>query len=256
MITLGIDIGSITVKCALLKDNEILATEIDFTGYNVKKAWKVLLDRILEKANLALEQIDSIVSTGYGRESVDIAHKKITEISCHGAGAHFLEPSVRTIIDIGGQDSKIISLNEKGKVVDFVMNDKCAAGTGRFLEVMARAMGVDLEEFGELSLRSKKAVKISNLCTVFAESEVISMISKGEAREDIIAGIHNSIASRIYSMANRINLIPPFMLTGGVAKNKGVVKSIEEKLGQKIIVTPYAQLNGAIGAAYLATHLV
>ncbi|GAB6888258.1 BadF/BadG/BcrA/BcrD ATPase family protein [Desulfothermus okinawensis JCM 13304] len=252
MITAGIDIGSTTVKCAILKDGEIIATAIDFTGYNVKEAWKKILYNAVEKAGISRDKIDRIISTGYGRESVDIANKKITEITCHGAGAHFLQPNVRTVIDIGGQDSKAISLDKNGRVLDFVMNDKCAAGTGRFLEVMARAMEVDLDQFGKLSMEAKDPVKISSLCTVFAESEVISMISQGKSREDIIAGIHRSIASRVYSMASRLDIRPPIMLTGGVAKNKGLVKELSEKVGQDLIISPYAQLNGAIGAAYLA----
>jgi len=252
MLTAGIDIGSTTVKCAILKDNEIVATAIDFTGYNVKKAWQNILSKALDKAKLSTNQIDNIISTGYGRDSVDIANKKITEITCHAAGAHFLEPGVRTVIDIGGQDSKAISLDEDGRVIDFVMNDKCAAGTGRFLEVMARAMEVDLDKFGELSMVAREPVKISSLCTVFAESEVISMISQGKSREDIIAGIHRSIATRVYSMASRLDIRSPIMLTGGVAKNRGVVSALKEKLGDNLIISPYAQLNGAIGAAYLA----
>ncbi len=254
MISVGIDIGSITVKCAVIKDNEILATSLDLTGFDVKKAWNKVFYDTINKANILEKQIDYIISTGYGRESVDIADKKITEITCHGAGAHFLDPRVRTVIDIGGQDSKAISLDKNGRILDFVMNDKCAAGTGRFLEVMARAMGVDLKEFGNLSLEAKDPVKISSLCTVFAESEVITMVSKGKKREDIIAGIHNSIASRTFSMANRLQISPPIMLTGGVAKNKGLVKALEKKFAQDIIVSPFAQLNGAIGAAYLAQN--
>lgn len=252
MITAGIDIGSTTAKCVILKDGDIVATAIDFTGYNVKEAWNKVLSQALNKANISIDKIDNTISTGYGRDSVDIANKKITEITCHGAGAHFLNPNVRTVIDIGGQDSKAISIDDNGRVLDFVMNDKCAAGTGRFLEVMARAMEVDLDKFGELALKAKEPVKISSLCTVFAESEVISMISKGKLREDIIAGIHNAIASRIYSMANRLNIKPPIMLTGGVAKNKGLVFALSQKLGHELLISPYAQLNGAIGAAYLA----
>jgi len=181
--------------------------------------------------------------------------KAMTEIICHGAGAHYLNPRARSVIDIGGQDSKAIVLDEKGKVKNFAMNDKCAAGTGRFLEVMARALEVDLNGFGALSLKACDPSRISSLCTVFAESEVISLISKGEKRENIIAGIHESIAARIAAMANRLRISPLVVMTGGVAKNIGVVKALEKKIGMAVEVSEYAQVNGAIGAAILATGL-
>jgi predicted CoA-substrate-specific enzyme activase len=163
-----------------------------------------------------------------------------------------LNPAVRSIIDIGGQDSKAIVADENGSVQDFAMNDKCAAGTGRFLEVMARALEVDIDDFGEVSLKADTPAKISSLCTVFAESEVISLIAKGERRENIIAGIHASIAARVAAMAGRIGLAAPVMMTGGVAKNKGVVSALENKLGQAIEVSPKTQVTGAIGAALIA----
>jgi predicted CoA-substrate-specific enzyme activase len=195
------------------------------------------------------------VSTGYGRNSVKFMDKAMTEIICHGAGAHYLNPRTRSVIDIGGQDSKAIVLDEKGKVKNFAMNDKCAAGTGRFLEVMARALEVDLDGFGALSLRAGDPSRISSLCTVFAESEVISLISKGEKRENIIAGIHESIAARIAAMTNRLRIAPLVVMTGGVAKNIGVVKALERKIGMAVEVSEYAQVNGAIGAALLAMGL-
>jgi predicted CoA-substrate-specific enzyme activase len=199
--------------------------------------------------------VDQIVSTGYGRNNVDLAHKKITEIMCHAAGAwHFL-PKTKSVIDIGGQDSKFIRLGEDGGVSDFVMNDKCAAGTGRFLEVMARALELNLEDFGKLSLMAKKPAKISSMCTVFAESEVISLISKGESRENIIAGIHESIASRMVSMMGRARVEKPVVMTGGVAKNIGIQTALEKKLGVKIDIPGTAQVNGAIGAALLGQKM-
>ncbi|MEK6655416.1 MAG: acyl-CoA dehydratase activase, partial [Thermodesulfobacteriota bacterium] len=174
---------------------------------------------------------------------------------CHAAGARFLDPSVRSLIDIGGQDSKAVVMDGNGKVVNFTMNDKCAAGTGRFLEVMARALEADLDEFGELSLKAERPANISSLCTVFAESEVISLISKGETRENIIAGIHEAIASRVAAMANRIGLAAPVMMTGGVARNIGVVRALEKAIGMSVVVSPHAQVAGAIGAASLAQEL-
>jgi (R)-2-hydroxyacyl-CoA dehydratese activating ATPase len=184
-----------------------------------------------------------------------MADRVVTEITCHAAGARFLDPSVRSLIDIGGQDSKAIVMDAQGKVVNFAMNDKCAAGTGRFLEVMARALEADLDEFGALSLKAEHPAKISSLCTVFAESEVISLIAKGETRENIIAGIHEAIASRVSAMANRIGLTPPLMMTGGVARNIGVVRALEKVIGMAVTVSPHAQLTGAIGAAAIAREV-
>jgi predicted CoA-substrate-specific enzyme activase len=255
MITAGIDIGSITAKAALFDKGKVMATKVIFTGYNAEAAGLKVYEEVLKEAGVDKSQVAKIVSTGYGRNSVKFADKSYTEIMCHATGAHFLNPHIRSIIDIGGQDSKAILLDDKGKVKNFVMNDKCAAGTGRFLEVMARAMEVNLDEFGAMSIKSKQPSKISSLCTVFAESEVISLIAKGEQRQDIIAGIHESIAARITSMIGRLGLQEPVMITGGVARNVGVVHALEKKLGMKIEVSPFAQVNGAIGAAVLAASL-
>lgn len=255
MITAGIDIGSITAKAAFLDENHILGTRVIFTGYNAKKAGRTVLDDTLAALDMPASDIHAIVSTGYGRNTVDFADKAITEITCHGAGAHYIDPEVRTIIDVGGQDSKVIRINEAGKVVDFAMNDKCAAGTGRFLEVMARAMEMDLDVFGDIFLKSQNPSKISSICTVFAESEVISLIAKGETRENIIAGIHESVAARVSALAKRVGVVEPVMMTGGVAKNVGAVRALEKKLDTVIRVSEYAQLNGAIGAAILARNL-
>lgn len=252
MITVGIDIGSITAKAAVLKDNEIIAVRIMNTGYNAKNSGDILFEGIVSGLGLNPSDIHGIVATGYGRKSIAFANQAITEITCHAAGARYLNQDVRSVIDIGGQDSKVIVLDETGRVKDFAMNDKCAAGTGRFLEVMARALEVDIADFGSLSLAAKKPSSISSLCTVFAESEVISLISKGESRENIIAGIHDSIAARVASMAGRIRWMAPVMMTGGVAKNSGVVLSLEKKIGYPILVSPNAQFTGAIGAAIIA----
>ncbi len=255
MRTAGIDIGSITAKAAIVEDGEILGTKIIFTGYNAEAAGLKVYENLLSESGLDTSSISKIVSTGYGRNSVKFADKTFTEIMAHAAGAYFLNPKIRTIIDIGGQDSKAMALDERGKVRNFVMNDKCAAGTGRFLEVMARALEVNLDEFGAMSLQSKQPSKISSLCTVFAESEVISLIARGEKRQDIIAGIHESIAARVSSMLARVGISEPVMITGGVARNAGVVDALTRKLGVKIAVSSYAQVNGAIGAAVLASSL-
>jgi predicted CoA-substrate-specific enzyme activase len=255
MITAGIDVGSISAKAALVKNNDIVTTRVILTGYNAQNAGRQVYDQALGEAGIDAARVDKIVATGYGRNSIGFADKAVTEITCHAAGAYFLNPEVRSIIDIGGQDSKAIVLDESGKVKDFAMNDKCAAGTGRFLEVMARALEVDLDAFGPLSLAAEKSAPISSLCTVFAESEVISLIAKGEKRENIIAGIHASIGARVVSMAKRIGVRPPIMMTGGVAKNIGVVKALEEKLGTVLHVSENAQVTGAIGAALIAATL-
>ncbi len=255
MITAGIDVGSITTKAAVMADGNILGTRIIFTGYNSEAAGRKVYEELLEELGIERTAVSRVVSTGYGRRSVKFVDKSMTEIICHGTGAHYLNPHIRSVIDIGGQDSKAILLDEKGKVKNFAMNDKCAAGTGRFLEVMARAMEVDLDGFGALSLKAGNPSGISSLCTVFAESEVISLISRGERRENIIAGIHESIAARTVAMANRVGIIPPVVMTGGVAKNIGVVAALEKKLSMTIGVSEYAQVNGAIGAAVLAVGL-
>jgi predicted CoA-substrate-specific enzyme activase len=255
MITAGIDIGSITTKAAVMAEGKILGTRVIFTGYNAEQAGTKVYEELLKELGTEKSDVRRVVSTGYGRNSVKFMDKAMTEIICHGAGAHYLNPHARSVIDIGGQDSKAIVLDERGKVKNFAMNDKCAAGTGRFLEVMARALEVDLDGFGALSLRAGDPSRISSLCTVFAESEVISLISKGEKRENIIAGIHESIAARIAAMANRLRIAPLVVMTGGVAKNIGVVKALERKIGMAVEVSEYAQVNGAIGAAFLATGL-
>ncbi len=252
MITVGVDVGSITAKAAVINDDGIAATKVILTGYNSKNAGKQVFKGVLANAGIESSQVDCIIATGYGRNSVNFADKAVTEITCHAAGAHYLNPDIRSIIDIGGQDSKAIVINENGKVIDFAMNDKCAAGTGRFLEVMARALEVNLDEFGNMSLKADNAASISSLCTVFAESEVVSLISKGENRQNIIAGIHESIASRVVAMGNRIGLRDPVMMTGGVAKNIGVVRALEKKINTSISVSENAQVTGAIGAGLIA----
>ena len=252
MITVGIDVGSITTKAAVVEDGKLISDKIVTTGYNAKAAGRKIFEEITADLDIDGSSIKRIISTGYGRKSLKFADKAVTEITCHAVGAHYLNPRVRSVIDIGGQDSKAISIDERGGVKDFAMNDKCAAGTGRFLEVMARALEVDLENFGNLSITADHPSKISSLCTVFAESEVISLISQGEKRENIIAGIHESIAARVSAMAKRVGIKTPIMMTGGVAKNVGVRKALETKLGQPIEVSEKTQVTGAIGAALIA----
>lgn len=252
MITLGIDVGSITTKAVLISGGQVIGSGLAPSGYRPEESARNALAEALKGLVIDRDKIARVVATGYGRKSVSFADKAITEISCHAEGASFLIPSVRFVIDVGGQDSKAILLNGEGKVLNFIMNDKCAAGTGRFLEVMARALELSLDEMTVLSNLSTSPAKISSLCTVFAESEVISLIARGEARENIVAGIHEAIAQRIVAMARRLGIIGPVMITGGVAKNGGVVNALAKVLGEPVKTSPLGQFAGAIGAALLA----
>lgn len=251
----GIDIGSITAKAALMKDGRLAGTRVIASGYNTRKAAERVFEELLEKTGIHRSEVGKIIATGYGRNSAVFADKAVTEITCHAAGAYYQDRSVRVVIDIGGQDSKAILMDSSGHVLDFIMNDKCAAGTGRFLEVMARALETDLDAFGDLAANATKAVTISSLCTVFAESEVISLIAAGETRENIIFGIHESVAARVSGMALRIALAGPVMMTGGVSMNPGVVRAMEKRLALPVRTTPLAQVNGALGAAFLASKM-
>ena len=238
MYSMGIDSGSTSTNAVLLNEKkEILASAVIRTGARSKESAERILEEILKKAQLRQEDLSCIVSTGYGRVGIPFADKNVTEISCHAKGAHFLNPSVRTILDIGGQDSKAIRLDENGDVADFVMNDKCAAGTGRFLEMMARTLEVDLDELGLISLTSKEQVEISSMCSVFAESEVISLIAQNKETADIAHGIHRAIAGRAVSLMKRVEMEPGYMMTGGVAKNPGLVRVLEEMLGAPLYIS-------------------
>jgi len=248
----GIDIGAGTAKAVILDNKEIIAFSVIPVSGDINKAVEEVIDDALDKAGLLLGSLDYVVSTGWGRDAVPFANASTTEIICHASGVHFLIPQARTIVDIGAQDSKVIRVNNKGKVVDFVMNDKCAAGTGRFLEVMAQVLGLKLEEMGPISLASKNVCNISNTCTVFAETEVVSLRAQGKAVEDLIAGIHRAIASRVVIMGSGINLEQETVFTGGVAKNIGVQKALEEVGGVKCVVPAEPQVTGALGAALIA----
>ena len=249
----GIDIGSLSSEALLIGEDGILGYSIMSTGTNPQRTARNCLEDALAKANVDEQGIFGVVATGYGRIRVPFADKEITEITCHGRGAHFLFPGTRTVIDIGGQDSKVIILDAQRKVVDFVMNDKCAAGTGRFLEVMAGALETGLEEMGVLSLKARSRISISSMCTVFAESEVVSLIAQGARREDIIGGLHDSIASRIYRMAKRLPIDGEITFTGGVAKNLGMVDALKRRFKTPINLPEEPQIVGALGAALIAT---
>ncbi len=254
MITAGIDIGSLTTKVVIMMNGNVAGYTIKRTGSNqiqtLNETWKELL----KLTNLNERDVKRCVATGYGRFNVPFADKVYTEITCHARGCKYLFPSARGIIDIGGQDSKTISLDENGRIEDFAMNDRCAAGTGRFLEVMSEALDVKLENFGSYYKKSTKKLRISSTCTVFAESEVVSLISGGEKKEDIIRGLCRAITERILSLTGRVNLEGDIIFTGGVAKNEGVIMALKEKLGT-VYIPPEPQITGAIGAAILASEL-
>lgn len=249
---LGIDAGASATKAVIVdKEGEIVSYAIVPSGINFKVSSENALRKALKKADLSLKNIVYAVSTGYGRALVN-AKSTSSEIICISRGIHKLLPSVRTIIDVGGQDSKAIRLDENGRVSNFVMNDKCAAGTGRFLEVMSNILEKPIEELSRLHFKSSKPIKISSTCTVFAESEVISHISQGSEIEDAIAGLHEAIAERIYTMSSRIGFQKDVAFTGGVAKNRGFVDALSKKIGFTPVLPEEPQIVCAFGAALAA----
>lgn len=248
----GVDVGSLTTKAVIL-NGTVVGKGIIPTGVRPVQNGEVALHAALESAGLKREDLSYVVATGYGRIKAPYANETVTEITCHAQGAHFLRPTVRTVVDMGGQDCKAIRLDEQGAVIDFAMNDKCAAGTGRFFEVMARAFGSTLEELGPLSLTVEEILPMSSTCTVFAESETVSLLARGESPAKIIRGIHYAIANRISGMFARVGVEDEVLFTGGVAKNIGMRKALEEVLDSKILVSDFdPQLNGALGAAVIA----
>lgn len=248
----GVDIGSLSTDVVILRGDETLSHAIVPTLASSEKAAEEAFGQALASAGLERGDVSNVVATGYGRTSIEFASKAITEITCHAVGAKRLFPQAMSVIDIGGQDSKVIRLAPDGRVEDFAMNDKCAAGTGRFLEVMARSLDADLSSLGEIASRSTQDVRISSTCTVFAESEVVALVAKGVPKEDIVRGLHRAIAERIYGMVVRLRAQPPFVMTGGVAKNSGVVASIDEQLRTAVLLPSEPQVVGALGAAVLA----
>ncbi len=253
MYVLGIDSGSTSTNAVIMnQDRTIIASSVIRTGAKSGDSAERILSDVLQKAKLERKDLARIVSTGYGRVSIAFADENVTEISCHGKGAHYFNPRVRTILDIGGQDSKAISLDENGEVHDFVMNDKCAAGTGRFLEMIARTLEVDISELGAIALTSTEHIEITSMCSVFAESEVISLIANNKEKADIANGVCHAIAGKAFSLLKRVGLEPEFMMTGGVAKNPGVVRAVEEKLQARLYICEEPEIVGATGAALYA----
>ncbi len=253
----GIDSGSTSTDVVILdKDRKVVTGIILPTGAGAAIGAERALEEALKKSGLNREDIDALVTTGYGRTAIQAGDKSITEITCHARGAHYLDPEVRTVVDIGGQDSKVIRLDGDGAVVNFVMNDKCAAGTGRFLEMMARTMEMSLDEMSKTGLTYKEDITISSMCTVFAESEVVSLIAQNKATDDIVHGLNKAVASKTAALARRVGGEEKYMMTGGVSKNQGLVMTLEEKLGTKLVISDMAQLCGALGAALFAADMV
>ncbi len=256
MIVAGIDIGAATAKSVLLNEKNMISRSVLPTGPDVEKISKTVTEKALHQAGLGWNDIRYVVSTGYGRNAVPFAHKTITEIYCHARGAKWLFPESEMLIDIGGQDSKAVEIGPEGSVTDFLMNDKCAAGTGRFLEVMANVLEIPLEELGAISLESTDPCRISSVCTIFAETEVVSLRAQKTPVKDIVAGIHKAVAKRVVTMAARLGRHDAVVFTGGVAKNIGLTKALEEELGVKLIIPKEPQIIGALGAAILASQMV
>ena len=255
MLVAGIDVGAATAKAVILGDGEILGYAVRPVGHDVKLAANQIVKEVLKKAGqaISIKDLDYVVSTGYARQTIEFADKTVTEIICHAKGAHHLIPSTRFIIDMGGQDSKAIEVSPEGDVVNFAMNDKCAAGTGRFLEVMAHILQVEtMDEMGPLALKSKEPCTISSTCTVFAETEIVVLRAGGKDRKDLIAGVHRSVASRVATMASNLLCNPDAVFTGGVAKNTGVKKYLEEEFKREFLVPDEPQIIGALGAALIA----
>ena len=251
----GVDIGSTMTKVVLMdKSDNLLSSIKGPTGPEHRQLANEVMRQALEQASLQIDDISYIVATGYGRLNVPFADRQITELSCHARGVSSLFPNVRTAIDIGGQDAKCMKI-DNGRLINFVMNDKCAAGTGRFLEVTATALGIKLEDMGDISLKATKKIQISSLCTIFAQQEVVALISRGEKLETILAGLHDALASRIAALARRLGIEPDLVLTGGVAKNIGMVRAMKESLGCEIFIPEEPLLTGALGAAILAKEI-
>lgn len=249
MVTLGIDIGSTTSKAVVLKDGkEILASSIVIATVGTDGVSQAI-ENVLRDSALGMEKIEYKVATGYGRQTYQGADFQVSELTCHALGVHHLCPDVRTVIDIGGQDAKVLALNDQGRMVNFVMNDKCAAGTGRFLDVMANILKLDISQLEEEAAKAEKPANISSTCTVFAESEVISQLANGTAIPDLVAGICQSVATRVASLARRAGVKEQVCMSGGVARNGGVRQAMARELGVEIVFHPMAQLMGALGAA-------
>jgi predicted CoA-substrate-specific enzyme activase len=251
----GIDVGSTMTKVVILNGG-IIASIIGPTGPEQRRLANQVMEEALKKTDISFQKITYIVSTGYGRINVPFSDKQFTEITCHARGIISLFPQAKTIIDIGGQDVKGIKIDAHGKIIDFVMNDKCAAGSGRFIEVIADTLGMPLDRVGDLSLESKNPAKISNICTIWAQQEVAARLAEGVPISDLLAGVHRSLADRISRMVNRLRVEEAVIVTGGGGKNRGLLKAVSEQLGHEILVPEEPLITGALGAALIGKELV
>ncbi len=253
MLVAGVDVGSTQTKAVILNEGkEIIGRGLIRTGAHVVKAAGRAFEQAVADAGVDAHDVTYVIGTGYGRYKVTFGHDQVTEISCHSKGASFLFPGTRTLLDIGGQDTKAIKLDASGEVADFCMNDKCAAGTGRFLEAAAQVMELELDEIGALALQAKIPIKITNVCTVFVETEILSHLARGRKVPDVLAGVHRAIATRAVGLMRRVGLVEEFTFTGGVSRNPGMIQALEERLDTKLNVSPDAHYMGAIGAALFA----
>jgi predicted CoA-substrate-specific enzyme activase len=249
----GVDVGSTQTKAIIVNENRaILARALVNTGANVVRAADHAFADALQSCDLERDDIAFVIGTGYGRYKVTFGDTQITEIGCHARGAKFLFPGTHTVIDMGGQDAKGIKVGEEGEVKDFVMNDKCAAGTGRFLANAAETLGLPLDDIGEISLKATLPVRLTTVCTVFVESDIVSYVAQGKRVEDILGGVHKAIAARTISLIRRVGIEEEITFTGGVSRNVGMVRALEEKLGTKLNVSPDSHFVGALGAAIFA----
>jgi predicted CoA-substrate-specific enzyme activase len=262
--TLGIDAGSTTTKAVLFVDNHIAGSALTFTAGDIGRAAKTVLEELGVQNFYRSKGLGAVVTTGSGRGMLaELCRKKfkglkcqsVTEITCHGTGAFFIYPRIRMVVDIGGQDSKVIKMSDLGTVEAFVMNDKCAAGTGRFFEVIADVLDLRMEQLVQMALRARSSVEITNTCAVFAESEIISHLAAGKSKASILSGLHKSMADRIFALVRGLGIRKPVVMTGGVANNKAMVRALENRIGERILVAPDPQLVGALGAAIMAKNI-
>jgi predicted CoA-substrate-specific enzyme activase len=254
--TAGIDIGSATSKATILSGDEVVADHLIATGPSSRESAEAVMAGALERASLAPDDISATVATGYGRINVPFANKVVTEIACHARGVHHLFPDARTVLDMGGQDCKAIRVDEDGHHTAFAMNDKCAAGTGRFFDVMSAVLAIPLERLGPVSLEAASRPAISSVCTVFARTEVTRLLRKGVPKADILAGLHDATSARVFSLLKRVGIEAEFVISGGVAKNIGMVRMIEAKVGLSARIADEPQTIGSLGAALFAREMV
>lgn len=254
MLYAGVDVGTLWTKAVVMEDNQIIGSGMSQTGEDCEVVAREVLDNILSAAGASIDDVDAIIVTGAGKGEVSFAHGQATDIMCLARGIHEIDPQMRAAIDMGGESTVVIKIDNTGQIVDYAQNDKCAAGTGIFLDAIGKVMGVAVEDMGPLSMKSKTGVSITSTCVVFAESEVVSQVHRKVPKEDILMGLHKSIASRVYSLANRIELNGNTAVAGGLARNQGIVSCLKGMLNDSLTVAEDPQLVSALGAAILASE--